>query len=190
MKNYLFRIKLYALLTLSLIFVSCASSNMAGSNLNKVFVTNTNRVDLLPTTAITENLEQYQFFEGNFGKDSFNSMLYLQADSTQITVLLLNEFGIEMGSIYYDGMNAILDSSIFPKNLKCEYILLDLQNAYADSLQLKEHYAKYGLEFAENGTERTVSKKGKTIEKITRADNQITITNLLRGYEYKLTSEE
>lgn len=169
---------------------SCASS----SHLNKVYVTNSNRVDLLPTNAISKQIDEYQYFEGEFGEKSFSALLYLQADSQKIQILLLNEFGIEAGSIFYDGETAELESEFFPKNLKCEYIILDLQNAYADSDALKNHYEKYHLdfeeEFSDEKTVRKISKNGETIEEITIGENQIIITNKLRNYKYTLTKSE
>lgn len=170
--------------------LGCASS----SSLHKVYVTNSNRVDLLPVNAISQQIDEYQYFEGEFGDNSFSALLYLQADSQKIRILLLNEFGIEAGSIFYDGETAELKSDFFPKNLKCEYIILDLQNAYADLSALKNHYEKYGLDFEEEifdgKTLRKISKKGETIEEITITESQIVIKNVLRNYKYTLTKAE
>lgn len=181
---------LLILLTSYFLLFSCASS----SHLNKVYVTNTNRVDLLPTNAISKQIDEYQYFEGEFGEKAFSALLYLQADSQKIQILLLNEFGIEAGSIFYDGETAEFESEFFPKNLKCEYIILDLQNAYADSDALKNHYEKYDLDFDENisdgKTLRKISKKGELIEEITITENQIMIKNILRNYKYTLTKAE
>lgn len=178
------------LISLSLFLVSCASS----SSLHKVYVTNSNRVDLLPVNAISQQIDEYQYFEGEFGDNSFSALLYLQADSQKIRILLLNEFGIEAGSIFYDGETAELESDFFPKNLKCEYIILDLQNAYADLSALKNHYEKYGLDFEEEIFDgkalRKTSKKGETIEEITITESQIVIKNVLRNYKYTLTKAE
>ena len=35
-----------------------------------------------------------------------------------------------MGTLFYDGKNISFDSPVFPKNLKSEYIVADLQFAY------------------------------------------------------------
>lgn len=180
---------------------SCATNKSSESSLNKVFVTNTNRVDLLPPDAIKRQLDEYQLFQGSFGKNDMNSTLYLQADSSGISILLLNDFGIEMGSIYYDGTVCELESQILPASIKPEYIILDFQNAYAEPEILKAHYKKYGLDFSRNlkteesgGAsskieERIVSKKGKIIEVIQTDEEKrtVTIQNKLRNYTYKLT---
>ena len=183
-------------------FISCGSTKVA-SNLEKVYVTNTTKVDVLPVDAIFPEFEKYQQFQGSFGDTTLNALAYIQAGPTGIEVLLMNDFGGEIGSISYDGANAKLDSSVFPKKLKAEYIILDLQNAYADTQKLKEHYSKYDLEFCEIKTnistkdgggfsvaERAIAKDGKVIETITIGNGVVKITNLLRGYEYKLTASE
>lgn len=187
MKKNCFSILVFASLLLS--FFSCASVKEE-VRLNKVYVTNTTPVSLLAPSSIKTQIEQMQYFEGNFGKNSFSSMLYLQADSNEIQILMLNEMGIEIGSLFYDGKTCTMESSFFPKNLKAEYIILDLQNAYADEQELKAHYKKYGLDFAQTGSVRTLSKSGTLIEQITQQGSTVTIENSLRGYTYRLTSEE
>ena len=168
-------------------------------NTNPVYVTNTKKVYLLPVESIRTPVESYQYFEGDFGSKKFNSNLFLTADSSGISVLILNEMGIEMGLLVYDGESASLESTMFPKSLKCEYILLDLQNAYAEEDALKKHYASYGLEFEEvsqpasQGPDvkiRWIKNGKKIIEKISIFEKKIEIENILRGYSYRLTAAE
>lgn len=168
-------------------------------NTNPVYVTNTKKVYLLPVESIRTPVESYQYFEGDFGSKKFNSNLFLTADSSGISVLILNEMGIEMGLLVYDGESASLESTLFPKSLKCEYILLDLQNAYAEEDALKKHYASYGLEFEEvsqpssQGPDvkiRYIKNGKKIIEKISIFEKKIEIENILRGYSYRLTAAE
>ncbi len=168
-------------------------------NTNPVYVTNTKKVYLLPVESIQTPVESYQYFEGDFGSKKFNSNLFLTADSSGISVLILNEMGIEMGLLVYDGESASLESTLFPKSLKCEYILLDLQNAYAEEDALKKHYASYGLEFEEVSQPasqepdvkiRYIKNGKKIIEKISIFEKKIEIDNILRGYSYRLTAAE
>ena len=166
-------------------------------NTNPVYVTNTKKVYLLPVESIQTPVENYQYFEGDFGSKKFNSNLFLSADSSGISVLILNEMGIEMGLLVYDGESASIESTLFPKSLKCEYILLDLQNAYADTAALKSHYASYGLVFEEilqpgavPVKTRCIKNGKKIIEKISFYERKIEIENILRGYSYRLTAAE
>lgn len=189
---------LISAIVLSLVLVSCASSRNAEEevHLNKVYVTNTTKVPLLPVSAIKEELDLFQIFEGKFGHKSFpNTMLNLQSDSEGIVILMLNDLGIEIGSIEYNGKSCVMNSSFFPKNLKAEYIVLDLQNAYADAEELKAHYKNYNLDFDEtsamvNGQEakvRTICKDGNIIEQIVLQNSNVEIKNKLRNYTYNLS---
>lgn len=202
------KIELITALTLSLFLLfSCNSSKeplvlteaeaTIRRNTNPVYVTNTKKVYLLPVESIQTPVESYQYFEGDFGSKKFNSNLFVTAGSSGISVLILNEMGIEMGNLVYDGESASIESTLFPKSLKCEYILLDLQNAYADSVALKPHYASYGLVFEEifqpgkvPVKTRYIKNGKKIIEKISIFEKKIEIENYLRGYSYRLTASE
>ena len=92
---------------------------------------------------------------------------------------------------------------MFPKNLKAEYIVCDIQNAYYDSAALEVNYKNAGLSFesvrtlyetGESVEVRKIFEEKKLIEEITLKNEiegqSITIKNYLRGYEYKLTKVE
>ena len=175
-----------------------ASNDAAGSApLNKVYVTNTKKVPLLAPDALQGPRDCYEYFTGTFGEKTFASLCYLNADEDGISVVLMNEFGMEMGTLVYDGKSAALNSSLFPKKLKSEYILLDLQNVLYDAEKLSAHYKNYGLDFSEKVLEdgtvlRELKNKKKLIEKITVTLNKegarlTRIENLLRGYVFELS---
>ncbi len=180
---------LFILLLQAFLFFSC-QTNRTSSHLNKVYVTNTNPVDLMETKAITSVIDKVQIFEGDFGEKFFSTVLALYADVSAVNIVMLNEMGIEVGSIDYDGKNCTIDSSFFPKNLKAEYIILDLQNAYADFFYAASHYKKYGLLFEKEENRRLLSRNGRLIEEIIYEGKVLTIKNHLRGYTYKLTDGE
>lgn len=186
------------LLSAALGLTSCASvKNQNG--LKPVYVTNAKKIKLLGTDNISNPVEEVQLLNGRFGDTAFTLMCYTQIDSQQISLSLFNDFGTDMGSVYYDGSTVIFDSAFFPKNLPGEYIISDIQNAFYDSEVLKENYAKSRLTFEEQyetdgasaaHTIRRVLDGKKLIEEITILNNTITIKNLLRGYEYQLIKAE
>ena len=124
-----------------------------------------------------------------------------------------------MANLIYDGTTIDFDSTVFPKQLKPEYIVADFQFCLYDAGELKSSLKKIGVDFEESiacpandesGTviTRTLSKKGKIISKITKiyekspdsANSADTATeverlksikyeNILRGYIYELESE-
>lgn len=182
--------RIFCILFVAGIFLSCSSLKVNDATLAQVYVTDEDKVSLLQPSSIKQNVNAYQYFEGKFAKNEFASLLYLQADNTKIDILILNELGLEMGSISYDGKTTQMQTNLFPKQLKCEYIILDLQNVYADADELIAHYKKYNLDFKQTQSSSTItrqlSKNNELIEEITITPTLITIQNQLRKYEYRL----
>ena len=194
-------------LLLSLFLISCKSTRTVKkadekiSTLRPVYITNTKKVNLLLPAAAGGVFEGLQLLNGSFGNSSFSLMSYSQIDATAISLSLMNDFGADMGNLFYDGDKVIFDSAYFPKNLPGEYIICDIQNAYYDEAALRENYEKAGLQFevwngsgynrAAGVSETRLIKDGKKlIEEISIKDNTVTIKNYLRGYEYQLTKLE
>lgn len=177
------------LFLISAVFLSSCASLKPENHLNKVYVTNSTQVDLLLPEVLGEKSE-YQYFEGDFGKNTFSALLYLETTFDQTQILLLNEMGLTLGSIFYDGKTCLLESELFPKKIKGEYIILDLQNAYAPAEVLKNHYAKYKLSFEETKNHdsfyRTIKKNDSLIEEIFIDGTKTQIKNHLRNYTYTL----
>ena len=182
-----------AIALIILLLASCTTTKAAHST-NPVYVTNTKKVYLLPPEAMEGRQDNVQLLNGSFGEQTFGLIVYLQADSNGIFMSLLNDFGTDMGSLSYDGRQVDFQSSVFPANLKAEYILLDIQNAYYKKQNLEKLYNDVGLNFEEvvrnNKSVRRIMNKDKVIEEITITENFIKITNVLRGYEYNLSKGE
>jgi hypothetical protein len=192
-------------LFLSLFLLSCKSTGAVKkvdenvSSLRPVYITNTKKVNLLPPAAADGIFEGLQLLNGSFGNSSFTLMSYSQIDARGISLSLMNDFGTDMGNVFYDGGQVIFDSAYFPKALPGEYIICDIQNAYYDEAALRENYESAGLKFevwpaaVDNvGVQeiRCIYDGKKLIEEITILENTITIKNYLRGYEYNLTKLE
>lgn len=183
------------------LFFSCTSNKIQTvGNLNPVYVTNTKAVNLLPPATRAVPIDQVQLLNGRFGTQEFTLITYFQLDSSGIFITLLNDFGTDMGSATFDGNTVQFDSPVFPKNMKAEYIIADIQNAYYNFEDLRENFEKSGLIFEEktvnvnNGDSphviRSIKDKKKLIEEITISEKSIKIQNYLRGYEYNLTQAE
>ena len=180
------------------LLISCKSTK-AESSLRPVYITNTKKVNLLGPSAAVEVFEGLQLLNGSFGDTGFSLMSYTQIDATGISLSLMNDFGTDMGNVFFDGTKVIFDSAYFPKALPGEYIICDIQNAYYDTAALQENYETAGLRL--EVWPATVDKAGvqeirciydgkKLIEEITILENTITIKNYLRGYEYNLSKLE
>ena len=108
---------------------------------------------------------------------------------------LMNDFGADMGNLFYDGISVIFDTAYFPKALPGEYIICDIQNAYYDKDELRKNFEAAGLKFVviteENAVEIRKIFDGKNlIEEISISQNEVKIQNFLRGYSYQLVNAE
>ena len=193
---------------MSVFLISCASAkkvtpenDFTATGLRPIYVTNTKKVNLLLPEYAAGVLDELQLLNGSFSSTSFNLLSYTQIDATGISLSLMNDFGTDMGNLFYNGSQVIFDSAYFPKALPGEYIICDIQNAFYDENHLRMNYEAAGLEFEVwNGSgynpeagknERRLIKDGKKlIEEISIIDDTVTIKNHLRGYEYKLTKIE
>lgn len=204
MKALFYAVSFFVLSFASLSLFSCATQaqpapkaqlSVQPTSLNPVYVTNRAKVFPLTPENIAEDVEGMQIFSGQFTfrgrKIDFSSPVYVQADAQAIVLMLLSDFGVETGTIFFDGKEARIESSFFPTNIKCEYIILDLQNAYYRADALESLYQSAGLEFAEtteDGKKTRIIKQGnKIIEEISIDADVIQIKNRLRSYEYCLT---
>lgn len=183
-----------------LTFSGCVSSKVQNSerSLSPVYVTNKKKISLLPTNDLQEKKDVEQILSGKYGNQDFSFLCYLLIDENGIFLSLLNEFGVGLGNLSYDGKAARFDSAFFPKNLKAEYIIFDLELSYYSSDALENAFKDVGMKFvceknvdATSGNElnsetRKVFDGKKLIEQIEINGNEIKIQNFLRNYSYNL----
>lgn len=176
------------------ILSSCASKKIETSGLRPVYITNSKKVNLLNPSKACIVFDGLQALNGSFGSQSFSLLSYTQIDAKGINLSLMNDFGTDMGNLFYDGSKVIFDSAYFPKALPGEYIICDIQNAYYDKDELRKNFEAAGLKFEISTTENVEIRKifdgKKLIEEITVSDNEVKIQNLLRGYSYQLVNAE
>ena len=206
------------LILFSMIFLSCTSvkkteaEGKAETLFRPVYITNSKKVNLLMPSHAAAVFEGLQLLNGSFGTSSFTLLSYTQIDSSGISLSLMNDFGTDMGNVFFDGQQVIFDSAYFPKALPGEYIICDIQNAYYDEGAVRKNLESAGLKFEvsrEAGSQaadfaggaelagvtdsadlieaRKILDRKKVIEEITILKNTIKIKNYLRGYEYNLT---
>lgn len=174
----------------ALILTSCASTRKQTSR-PEVYVTDAKKISLLPADGIRTDFEALQLFTGSIGAKQFSAQMYLSCDAEKIEVILLNDFGLEVGRLLYTDDVLEFDAPYFPKNIKPAYIVADLQNVYADGTLLKENYASVSLAFSEeqlsDGTHiRRICDGDTVIEEIKKTGGTLVIRNNLRGYTYRL----
>ena len=177
------------------LFCSCTTKKVEENGLRPVYITNSKKLSLLRPTKTSVVFDGVQILNGSFGSQSFSLLSYTQIDATGINLSLMNDFGTDMGNLFYDGNSVIFDSAYFPKALPGEYIICDIQNAYYDKDELCKNFEAVGLKFEVQSEENSVEVRrifdGKQlIEEITIFENEVKIQNFLRGYLYQLVNAE
>ena len=106
-----------------------------------------------------------------------------------------------MGNLSYDGYNVTFDSPVFPKSVKAEYILADLQFSCYSTNEINKTLKTIGMymevEKTEDGEIRSILSNSilpmmnsRTIEVIKKEKSCTLIQNILRGYDYYLQEAE
>ncbi len=173
-------------------FSSCASTKHGetAGQFSPVYITDTKKISVLPPQYMDGELESLQFFSGSFKSHTFSSQVYIQADQEGVSMLLLNDLGVSMGTLSYSAEKLSFSSPYFPQNINAEYILADFQNTYYDTVALQKNYAAAGLAFyckdEGNREWRRIQDGEYIIEEIEKDGQNVTITNRLRSYTYEL----
>lgn len=176
---------------IALLFLSCSVTKIPDFETPAVYVTNSKKVNILGSQYIIRSMDEVQLFEGIFGDRSFSMPLYICADKEGLYISMLNDVGTSMGELSFDGKAVDFHSNMFPKNMKAEYIVWDIQLAFYESESVASRLALWNLNFLvekEDGIEvRKLMDGKKLIEEIIIEDKSVVIKNHLRGYEYHLT---
>ena len=180
------------LITILFLISSCKSTRaVQNTELRPVYVTNSKKINLLPPENTTVELDILQQFNGTFGDTDFSMLSFSQIDKSEISLSLINDFGTDMGHLYYDGDHVSFKSAYLPSKLPGEYIVAEIQNAYYDEKVLQENYSKAGLKFeCETAGLRKIYDGKKLIEEIFVSDDKVKIINYLRGYSFELINAE
>ncbi|MBQ9495873.1 MAG: DUF3261 domain-containing protein [Treponema sp.] len=184
---------LFVCSALLLAVASCATTKTRGMQY-PVYVTNTNVIDLLAPEYFDGTVDSLYLLSGSFGGTSFFVQAFMQADQSGMFLTLLNDFGVDMGSMTYTSENLSFDSAMFPKSLKGQYIAIDMQFAFYKPEAIAAALQKSGLDFVVEQTGgiemRKIMKGKKCIEEIVKTRGAIQIVNYLRGYEYNLVEAQ
>ncbi len=180
------------LLTILFLISSCKSTRaVKNTELRPVYVTNSKKINLLPLENTTVELDILQQFNGTFGDTDFSMLSFSQIGKSEISLSLINDFGTDMGHLYYDGDHVSFKSAYLPSKLPGEYIVAEIQNAYYDEKVLQENYSKADLKFECEATGlRKIYDGKKMIEEIFISDDKVKIINYLRGYSFELINAE
>ena len=157
-------------------------------------MTNTRVIDLLLPESFGHSVDSLFMLKGSYKKNSFYVQALMQSDEKGIFISLLNDFGIEMGTLVYTSDELLFDSAVFPKAMKAQYVIIDIQFAFYDVGAITRQLKNVGLDFvvekSANTEVRKIMKGKKCIEEIVKNGGEVKIVNYLRGYEYNLSEAQ
>lgn len=178
----------------ALSLTSCATVQKI-PGLEKIYVTNTKQVNLLPNECLSRELDDLIQLNVETNDMTFSVLLYVQADKDEIFIEVMNDFMMTMGFLFYKENTIGFDCPAFPPSLKPEYIIYDLQNVFYSAESLSKNFAASKISFEENmegsTVKRTIKDGLKLIEEIKFSEEDgIVIKNYLRKYQYTLYPAE
>jgi hypothetical protein len=161
-----------------------------------VAITSRARYFLLPPSAIEEPLDMPQQVTGRYGEQEFIIDCWVQANEQGITIALFNSFGTEAGYLAFTDGAVSFFSSVFPPNLRAEYIVADFQfcfyrvdllsQALKDSGLTLVVEIRDGIEEKESQEVRTIFAGKKPVVEIVKTESAVSLKNFLRDYSYTL----
>ena len=193
------KLPIVLLLNLSLLFISCISTPknidlQVQKDLGKVFVTNTKSIYLLSPDFLSKPVDK--LFLMTFESDSFkfSTQIYVYADKSGFYLTILNDFGIDMGSLNFSDGQIELDSSIFPDKIKPVYLINEFQNAFYQQAALYQNLKNSSLDLQileeENCQKRIIKSSKKLVEEIEISSSSVVITNHIRAYKITLLESD
>jgi hypothetical protein len=159
-----------------------------------VAITDRARYFLLPPYAIDEPLDMPQQITGRYGEREFIMDSWVQANERGITIALFNSFGTEAGYLAFTDGAVSFFSSVFPPDLKAEYIVADFQFCFYQVDLLSQALKDSGLTLVveirdgieESREVRTIFAGKKPVVEIVKTESAVSLKNFLRDYSYTL----
>jgi hypothetical protein len=170
---------------LILCLVSCAAKHDS-SPYSPVYVTGRARYALLPPSDIEIPLDMAQQITGSYGNREFLLDSWVKADEDGITIALFNALGADMGQLSFDAARISFVSSVFPPELKPEYLAADFQFCFYRVDALVQALKASGLTLIAEKDVRTIYSGRKRIIEIVKTGETVRYTNFLRNYSYTL----
>jgi len=178
------------------LFFSCTTAKPSGRTEDPLATWLTDSVvyRLQDPSCLTEAVSEVQKIEGRYGPRSFSFLSVTEILDSSVMVLILNEMGIEIGSVSFDG--AAVESSGFfiSRELPAQYLVADIQFVYYRSECLEAALSPLGIHIleepsAEGSRFRDFYSGENRIIHIEYSDSGIEYYNELRGYSYRLQPE-
>ena len=181
--------KLLTVLMISFLLLSCVTKQ-EGTAGYSVFVTNSQKYQLLPPSAFEESMDRFQNITGSFQGKVYIFGAYIKSDAESVAITFFNQMGGSVGDLLYTGDSLQANSHFFPQGTKFEYMMADFQFCYCRKELLASNLEAVGLRFdvtEQDGKEiRQIWNKDQLIIQVERSKNFTRFQNFLRQYSYDI----
>ena len=187
-----------AIVLLFLGFGSCASGTGGrsqpkdpppGGDYPFVYLTNTVKFMLLPTSGIGKPVDMPQRISASFRDHNMSMLAWVKADETIIALTLLNEMGTTVGELLYSDGAVSFSSKMLPASVKPEYIVADFQFCFYNEALIASALESCGLSLEIDGAAYRIFNGKDMIYEIIKNPDAVVLTNHLRGYTYTLEGD-
>jgi hypothetical protein len=177
-----------------LLLCSCTKASRGGHLESPVYLTDTQRIYLLPPSAMGTPVDGAQRIEAIHNGETSLFEAWVMANDTILSVTLFGSMGATIAEVNYTSDSLFFSSRIMDtEKIKPQYIIADFQLCFYETEKVRKVIEASHLEFEEtiqgDESRRIISTEGKKIITIERNKNEIHLTNHLRGYEYRIHSE-
>lgn len=182
-------LKLLTVLLTSTLLFSCVTKQESADRYS-VFLTNSQKFELLPPSAFGENIDRFQNITGSFQGKAYIFGAYIKSSEEEVAITFFNQMGGIVGSLIYTGDTLEADSHFLPQGTKYEYMMADFQFCYCREELLASSLEELGLRFdviEQDGKEiRQIWDKDQLIIQVERWENRTRLQNFLRQYSYDI----
>ncbi len=182
-------VRLFLLALISLFLFSCVTRQEHADSYS-VYVTDSQKYELLPPSAFEEPMDRFQNITGSFQGKVHIFGAYIKSTDEQVAISFFNHMGGTIGSLLFTGSSLETDSRFFPQGTKFEYMMADFQFCYCKKELLASSLEASGLRFEceeKEGVEiRKILDKDTTVIQIEREKNRTRLQNFLRQYSYDI----
>lgn len=179
---------LTALISFLLLF-SCAT-NRGRETGYQVYVTDSQKYELLQPDAFEEPMDRFQTITGTFQGKVHIFGAYIRSSGEEVAVSFFNQMGGGVGELVYTGDTLNANSHFFPQGTKFEYMMADFQFCYCKKELLSSRLGESGLrlecQLQDKREIRQIWSGNQLVIQIEREKDRTRLTNFLRQYSYDI----
>ncbi len=148
---------------------------------------------LLPLSAIDEQVDSYQLITGSFpGYENVAMEAWFTSDETALNLVMFAPTGQTMGKVVYNGEKISFESTFLPEyRMIGMFIVADMQLCFASTESIGSEFSNSDLVLLESYSDgklirRVILEDDEIIYNIEYEEGGIHVVNRLRDYSYQI----